>query len=124
MEIKCGIDIIEIDRIKDSIEELGDRFLDRIFTETEIKYCESKNAQKYEHYAARFAAKEAALKALSYNLENKYEVSWKDIEVINERQGRPTLNIKNIDMEKVESIDISLSHCKNYAIANVTLLVK
>lgn len=124
MEIKCGIDIIEIDRIKDSIEELGDRFLDRIFTETEIEYCESKNAQKYEHYAARFAAKEAALKALSYNLENKYEVSWKDIEVINERQGRPTLNIKNINMEKVESIDISLSHCRNYAIANVTLLIK
>lgn len=124
MEIKCGTDIIEIDRIKDSIEELGDKFLNRIFTKNEIEYCESKNAQKYEHYAARFAAKEAAFKALSYNLENKYEVSWKDIEVINEKQGRPTLNIKNINMEKVENIDISLSHCKNYAIANVTLLIK
>lgn len=124
MEIKCGTDIIEIDRIKDSIEELGDKFLDRIFTKKEIEYCESKNAQKYEHYAVRFAAKEAAFKALSYNLENKYQVSWKDIEVVNEKQGRPTLNIKNIDMEKVESIDISLSHCRNYAIANVTVLIK
>ena len=124
MEIKCGTDIIEIDRIKDSIEELGDKFLDRIFTKKEIEYCESKNAQKYEHYAARFAAKEAGFKALSYNLENKYQVSWKDIEVVNEKQGRPTLNIKNIDMEKVESIDISLSHCRNYAIANVTVLIK
>ena len=77
-----------------------------------------------EHYAVRFAAKEAGFKALSYNLENKYQVSWKDIEVVNEKQGRPTLNIKNIDMEKVESIDISLSHCRNYAIANVTVLIK
>ena len=124
MEIKCGTDIIEIDRIKDSIEELGDKFLDRIFTKKEIEYCESKNAQKYEHYAVRFAAKEAGFKALSYNLENKYQVSWKDIEDVKEKQGRPTLNIKNIDMEKVESIDISLSHCRNYAIANVTVLIK
>ena len=124
MEFTCGTDIIEIDRIKESIETLGERFLNRVYTKKEIEYCESKNAQKYEHYAVRFAAKEAAFKALSYNLENKYQVSWKDIEVVNEKQGRPTLNIKNIDMEKVESIDISLSHCRNYAIANVTVLIK
>ena len=123
MKIKCGTDIIEIDRIKDTIDEMGEKFLNRIFTKEEIKYCESKNKQKYEHYAARFAAKEAAFKALSFNIQNKYSVSWKDIEVANNEQGRPSLNIKNIDLNNIESIDISLSHCKNYAVANVTVLV-
>ena len=65
MKVSCGIDIIEINRIKESIEKLGDSFLNRIFTENEIRYCESKKNQKYQHYAARFAAKEAAFKALS-----------------------------------------------------------
>ena len=124
MKIKCGTDIIEIDRIKDTIDEMGEKFLNRIFTKEEIKYCESKNKQKYEHYAARFAAKEAAFKALSFNIQNKFSVSWQDIEVANNEQGRPSLNIKNIDLNNVESIDISLSHCKNYAVANVTVLVK
>ena len=124
MKIKCGTDIIEIDRIKDTIDEMGEKFLNRIFTKEEIKYCESKNKQKYEHYAARFAAKEAAFKALSFNIQNKYSVSWQDIEVANNEQGRPSLNIKNIDLNNLESIDISLSHCKNYAVANVTVLVK
>lgn len=124
MKIKCGTDIIEIDRIKDTIDEMGEKFLNRIFTKEEIKYCESKNKQKYEHYAVRFAAKEAAFKALSFNIQNKYSVSWKNIEVANNEQGRPSLNIKNIDLNNIESIDISLSHCKNYAVANVTVLVK
>lgn len=124
MKIKCGTDIIEIDRIKDTIDEMGEKFLNRIFTKEEIRYCESKNKQKYEHYAARFAAKEAAFKALSFNIQNKYSVSWQDIEVVNNEQGRPSLNIKNMDLNNIESIDISLSHCKNYAVANVTVLVK
>ena len=124
MEIKCGTDIIEIDRIKDTIDEMGEKFLNRIFTKEEIKYCESKNKQKYKHYAARFAAKEAAFKALSFNIQNKYSVSWQDIEVVNNEQGRPGINIKNINLNNIESIDISLSHCKNYAVANVTVLVK
>lgn len=124
MKIKCGTDIIEIDRIKDTIDEMGEKFLNRIFTKEEIKYCESKNKQKYEHYAARFAAKEAAFKALSFNMQNKYSVSWQDIEVVNNEQGRPGINIKNINLNNIESIDISLSHCKNYAVANVTVLVK
>ena len=124
MKIKCGTDIIEIDRIKDTIDEMGEKYLNRIFTKEEIKYCESKNKQKYEHYAARFAAKEAAFKALSFNMQNKYSVSWQDIEVVNNEQGRPGINIKNINLNNIESIDISLSHCKNYAVANVTVLVK
>ena len=124
MEIKFGVDIIEIDRIKDSIENLGDKFINNIYTEEEIKYCEGKENQKYQHYAARFAAKEAAFKAISQFLENKYELSWKDYEVITDKDGKPTLNLKLIQLKDVISIDLSISHCKQYAIASVALLCK
>ena len=124
MKIKCGTDIIEISRIKEGITELGERFLNRIYTKKEIMYCESKKEQKYQHYAARFAAKEAAFKALSWNITDKYKIEWKDIEVINDDQGRPQLNIIGIDMSLIDSIDISLSHCREYAVANVTVLTK
>ena len=59
MKIKTGVDIIEIERVKKSIEETEGKFCERVFTQKEIEYCESKKAQKYQHYAARFAAKEA-----------------------------------------------------------------
>lgn len=124
MKIKCGTDIIEISRIKEGINELGERFLNRIYTKKEIMYCESKKEQKYQHYAARFAAKEAAFKALSWNITDKYKIEWKDIEVINDDQGRPKLNIIGIDMSLIDSVDISLSHCREYAVANVTVLTK
>lgn len=124
MKIKCGVDIIEISRVKESIESLGERFINRVFTEKEIEYCESKNAQKYQHYAARFAAKEATFKALSWKLEDKYAICWKDIEVVDDKQGRPSLNIIGMNLDDIENIDISLSHCKEYAVANVTVLTK
>lgn len=124
MKIACGTDIIEIERIKSSIEDIGDRFIKEVFTQKEIEYCESKKGQKHQHYAARFAAKEATFKAISKNLQNKFSVSWKDIEVQNDNQGRPYININKIDLECIENIDVSLSHCKNYAIANVTILYK
>ena len=124
MKVTCGTDIIEIKRIQDSIEKLGDRFLKRIFTEKEIEYCESKKNQKYQHYAARFAAKEAAFKALSCKINDKYNIKWTDFEVTKNEQGRPIINIYCIDYDDIENIDISLSHCKEYAIANVTVLIK
>ena len=124
MRVNCGTDIIEIDRVKDSIEKLGNPFLDRVFTKKEIDYCESKKKQKYQHYAARFAAKEAAFKALSENIKDKFSVSWKDFEVVNDEQGRPKLNVYNVNLDNIEDIDISISHCKNYAVANVTVLIK
>ena len=124
MRVNCGTDIIEIDRVKDSIEKLGNPFLDRVFTKKEIDYCESKNKQKYQHYAARFAAKEAAFKALSEKIKHKFSVSWKDFEVVNDEQGRPKLNVYNVNLDNIEDIDISISHCKNYAVANVTVLIK
>ena len=104
MKITCGTDIIEIDRDK------------------EIEYCESRKGQKYQHYAGRFAAKEAAFKAISKILDNKYSVCWKDFEIIDDEQGRPYLNLYNVNTNDIESIDISISHCKLYATANVVIL--
>lgn len=126
MKITCGTDIIEIDRIKENIEKLGEKFLNRIYTQKEIEYCESKKVQKYQHYAARFAAKEATFKAISDNVENKYEISWQDIEITNKEKGRPELNLLCLDKitATIESVDISISHCKDYAVANVTMLIK
>lgn len=122
MKVTCGTDIIEIDRIRDSIENVGERFIKKVFTDREIEYCESKKGQKYQHYAGRFAAKEAAFKAVSAKLDDKYSVCWKDFEVVNDKQGRPKLNLLNIDTDRIESIDVSISHCKLYATANVVVI--
>ena len=124
MKITCGTDIIEIERVKESIENVGTKFIERVYTEKEIEYCESRKKQKYQHYAGRFAAKEAAFKAISKILDDKYSVCWKDFETINDGQGRPSIILHNINTEKIESIDVSISHCKEYAIANVVTLFK
>lgn len=122
MKITCGVDIIEIERVKESIENIGEKFLKRVFTDKEIEYCESKKAQKYQHYAGRFAAKEAAFKAISNILTDKYSVCWKDFEVLNDEQGRPVLTLYSVNTDKIQSMDISISHCNEYATANVTIL--
>lgn len=119
MKIKTGIDIIEINRIKQSIEETEGKFCERVYTQKEIDYCESKNIQKYQHYAARFAAKEAVFKAISQTLKSKYDISWKDIEILNDDNGRPYVQILNQNIQWIDNIDISISHCKEYAVANV-----
>lgn len=118
MKIKTGVYIIEIERVKKSIEETEGKFCERVFTQKEIEYCESKKAQKYQHYAARFAAKEAVFKAISFNLSNKYDIGWKDIEILNDDAGRPYVNILKTDI-RIGDIDISISHCKEYAVSSV-----
>lgn len=124
MKVKCGIDIIEISRIKESIESLGQRFLNKIYTDKEIEYCESKGRAKYEHYAARFAVKEAAFKAVSEEVKDKYSISWKDIETLNDENGRPKTEILFLSNKRLENVDVSISHCKEYAVANVVVLFK
>ncbi len=124
MKIACGTDIIEIERIKENIENLGEKFLNKIYTEQEIQYCESKKVQKYQSYAARFAVKEAAFKAISFKLKDKYQICWKDIETIVNAQGKPELKIIGLDLNDIESMDVSISHCQTYATANVTILIK
>ena len=116
MKIKCGTDIIEVSRIKESIEKLGEKFLNKIYTKEEIEYCLSKNNMKYQHFAARFAAKEAIFKAFSSLIKNKYEITWKDVEVLNDENGRPYVHFLNNNYN-IEQIDISISHLKEYAIA-------
>lgn len=119
MKVTTGTDIIEIERIKNSIEKFGDTFLNTIFTEKEIEFCESHKNQKYQHYAARFAAKEAVFKALSFYYT---ECKWKEFEILTRNDGKPIVNLKS-EVPGLESVDISLSHCKTYSVANVVALV-
>ena len=123
MQVKTGTDIIEVERIKESIEKLGDKFLNRVFTENEIKYCEGKNISKYEHYAARFAAKEAIFKAISPLLDNKFSIDWTDIEIVNDNQGRPYAVLSKEILKNI-NIDISLSHVKEYALATAVAVLE
>lgn len=108
-----GIDIIEVERV----EKLGlksPRFLERIFTASEIAYC-SKKANRFQHFAARFAAKEAFFKALGKR------IPWKDVELINLTSGKPTLKIKGKQRQAFKRIHVSVSHLAGHALAVVIL---
>lgn len=114
MILGIGIDIIEIERIKKSVDKFGNRFLEKVFTKKEIEYCESR-ANKYQHLAARFAAKEAIAKALSYNGDNGF--SWQDIEIINKKNGRPVPILFGRMAEIVSAnhdLKITMSHSDHY----------
>ena len=125
MNITCGVDIIEINRIKEILDnDLSIKFKEKVFSTKEVEYCESKKGQKYQHYAARFAAKEAVFKAISKELDNKYSIEWKDICIENDTNGRPFVTLNNSVSNKIQSIDISISHCKEYAVANVIVIFK
>ena len=123
MKILCGTDIIEISRIKQSIERTGKNFLNLIYTPKEIEYCESKRNAKYYHYAGRFAAKEAIYKAVSSLLDDRFGISWHNAQILNDKNGNPKIEFLNIEFKNIESIDISISHCKEYAVANVVVIV-
>ncbi len=117
--IKCGTDIIEVERIKNGIEKIEDNFKKRIYTEKEIEYCEGKNVQKYQSYSGRFAGKEAIFKALSDLIEDKYKIKWTDFEILDDENGKPHVYINTdiINKDKIKNIDISISHCKEFATA-------
>ena len=114
-----GTDIIEVDRIEKLIKEKGDKFLNRIYTKNEIDYCESKGLNKYQHYAGRFAAKEAVFKVLNGETDSGNSLIFKNIEILNKNDGAPYVNI--LDDIKVDcfdtNVDISISHIKKYATA-------
>ena len=124
MNITCGTDIIEIDRIRNLIEDARDRALDKIYTISEREYCESKGNVKYQHYAARFAAKEAIFKAISDKLDDKFELSWNDVEILNDERGKPKIRFIHKEIKDMQNIEISLSHCKTYAVATVVAVWK
>lgn len=119
MNVTCGTDIIEIDRIRNLIEDAKERALDKIYTDEERKYCEGRGAVKYQHYAARFAAKEAIFKAVSNKLNSKFDLSWRDVEILNDENGRPEVRFLSNEVKGIDNVEISLSHCKNYAVATV-----
>lgn len=123
MIIGCGIDLIKIERIEKIIKKWGDNFTSRVFTLLEREYCEKKKGNKYQSYAGRFAAKEALLKALGLGLR---EANWKEIEIKNDELGQPIIDtsgkLKNIASAKgVSKYFISISHTKDYAIAQVII---
>jgi holo-[acyl-carrier protein] synthase len=123
MIVGTGIDIAEVPRIREAIERHGERFLKRVFTEGEIQYCESK-ANRVERYAARFAAKEAGMKAIGTGW--NHGVRWRDIEVARKPGGRPTLLLHGKAAEfaaKLGAINIALSltHTQQEAMAQVIL---
>lgn len=124
MQIKTGIDIIEVNRIKEAIQDLDEKFLKRVYTNYEIEYCNSKNNMKYQHFAARFAAKEAVFKAISNKLKSKYDISWTDIEIKNDENGKPMFFIDKLNKCDIISKDISMSHIRDYAIASVSILLE
>jgi len=123
MIVGTGIDLAEVPRIREVIERHGERFLKRIFTEGEIQYCESK-ANRVERYAARFAAKEAGMKAIGTGW--NHGVRWRDIEVARKPGGRPTLLLHGKAAEfaaklGATNIALSLTHTAEQAFAQVIL---
>ncbi|HUO27234.1 MAG TPA: holo-[acyl-carrier-protein] synthase [Candidatus Aquilonibacter sp.] len=123
MIVGTGIDIAEVPRIRHSIERFGERFLRRVFTAGEIRYCDSK-ANRVERYAARFAAKEAAMKALGTGW--SHGVRWRDCEVARMPGGRPTIVFHGRAAEfaarlGAKNAALSLSHTAEQAIAQVIL---
>lgn len=121
MKYLIGTDIIEVDRIKESIEK--NEITKRVFTENEIEYCEKSKNNKFQHYAARFAAKEAVFKAISPMTTNKFEIGWKNIEITNDKNGRPVVKLINTRIDIID-IDVSMSHLKEYAIATAVAKIK
>ena len=123
MIVGTGIDIAEVPRIAEAISRFGDRFLLRVFTDGEIKYCDAK-ANRVERYAARFAAKEAGMKALGTGW--NHGVRFRDIEVRRQPGGRPTIAFHGKAAEfatKLGAVNValSLSHTAEQAIAQVIL---
>ncbi len=123
MIVGTGIDIIEVARVGAAIERFGRRFLERIYTENEIRYCQSKH-NCTERFAARFAAKEAALKALGTGWSRG--VQWREVEVRREPGGRPTIAFSGKAAEHAAGLgtrhaSLSISHTAGQAIAQVIL---
>ncbi|MBF0484411.1 MAG: holo-ACP synthase [Candidatus Omnitrophica bacterium] len=110
-----GTDIIEIDRIEHAITKWGDGFLSHIFTEPEINYCRQYK-KPAQHFAVRFAAKEAVFKAIGDNP----HITWKDIEIVNDLNGKPVCRMTNGEYQD-RKILISLSHSKYYAVAHAII---
>lgn len=115
-----GIDILEIQRIRDAYDRYGERFLEKIFTLEEIAYC-NEHKDPFPRFAARFCAKEATAKALGCGIGK--ELGFKDIRIRNAATGKPqvSLSVRAERIFKKPHFELSLSHCRNYATAIVII---
>ena len=123
MIIGAGVDIAEVPRLERAIARYGARFLERVFTPLEIEYCD-RHKNRFERYAARFAAKEAGMKALGVGWRGG--IRWRDLEVVNLRDGKPTLRLHGeaariAAKRKVRNVSLSLTHTQRQALAQVIL---
>jgi len=123
MIVSIGIDIVEVYRIAETIERTP-RFVERVYTPQERAYCDTKGAASAQSYAARFAAKEAFLKALKTGWRGK--ITWQDMEILNDAQGVPSLTIYGEAKNLLETlganvIHLSISHTTDHAVAQVIL---
>ena len=123
MIVSVGTDIIEVYRIRETLERTP-RFAGRVFTERERDYCDAKGAASFQSYAARFAAKEAFLKALRTGWRGR--ITWRDIEIFNDEFGAPRLEIRGaareiLDGFGADKIHLSMSHTAEHATATVIL---
>lgn len=125
MRISQGVDIVNVDRLAEAIQRHGKKFLQRIFTSAEQAYCEGKR-YKYEHYAARFAAKEAMMKAMEVKKKDRF--CFREIEVRRRATGKPEIyispkNSKRFGLPPKAQIELSMAHERSHAVSFVVLLI-
>ncbi|RJP28693.1 MAG: holo-[acyl-carrier-protein] synthase [Candidatus Omnitrophota bacterium] len=115
--VGTGVDITEVRRLRQAVDKWGDSFLSRVFTKEELKNARGR-VSLYQHLAGRFAAKEAVFKALG-----DPDLTWQDVEIINDRQGKPHCKLLNYKKKDVDIL-ISISHVKSYAVASAIITEK
>lgn len=118
--VGIGTDIVECPRIRRMIEQYGELFLTRVYTDREVRYCHSKR-RTTENFAGRWAAKEAVLKALGAGW--RHGISWRDIEIRNDASGQPKVAVRGVAKEiarrlRLKDLMVSISHCRTYAVAH------
>ena len=122
--IGIGIDVVEVSRIKSSLDEFGERFLAKLFTDSEQEYCQKQKRPEL-HFAARFAAKEAIAKAFGTGIGK--EVGWLDMEILRKPSGEPEVKLTgsakdSAEAKGVSQVMVSLTHAKHYAAANAVIM--
>ena len=125
MDVRCGIDLIELDRIEKALLSNGESFKRKVFTERERAYCEARGVGGVRSYAVRFCAKEAVSKALGTGFSRG--ISFQDIEIVNEINGKPKVILHNearklFDAIGAKAIDVSLTHSRDYAAAQAVII--
>jgi len=117
MIVGTGVDITEVSRMRRAVERWGNEFLNRIFTKEELENAKTRGSY-FQHLAGRFAAKEAIFKAINYK-----DMGWKDVTILNDKNGKPYCKIFNPKVKNVQ-IHLSISHVKSYAVASAFITKK